>query len=38
MDRFEKKLLQSYPNYLEEYDPMEEGLFESWNWSSDLDV
>lgn len=38
MDRFEKKLLSLYSNHLDNYDPMEEGLFESWNWSSNLDV
>lgn len=38
MDRFEKKILNSYSTYLNDYNPMEEGLYESWNWTSDLDV
>lgn len=38
MDPYEKHLLKSYPSHMDEYDPLEEGLFESWNWSRDLNV
>ena len=38
MAPFEKKLLDSYSQYMNEYDPAEQGLYDSWNWSSDLTI
>lgn len=38
MAPFEKKLLDSYSKYMNEYDPVEQGLYDSWNWSSDLTI
>lgn len=38
MAPFEKMLLDSYAKYEDEYDPAEQGLYDSWNWSQDLDI
>ena len=38
MHPFETRILNTYPKYLDEYNPMEEGLFESWNWTNELDL
>lgn len=38
MAPFEKKLLDSYSKYMNDYDPAEQGLYDSWNWSSDLTI
>lgn len=38
MHPFETKILDSYSIYLNEYNPLEEGLYESWNWTHELDL
>ena len=34
MKRVEKSILDHYTAYMEEYDPMADGLFDSWNWDT----
>ena len=34
MKRVEKSILDHYAAYMEEYDPMADGLFDSWNWDT----
>ena len=38
MSIVEKRILSNYKQFTEDYDPLAEGLFESWNWNSDLDL
>lgn len=38
MSAFEKKLLEEYPKYMSKYDPLEQGLYESWNWDKECPV
>lgn len=37
MSKVEKKILADYKQFMDDYDPMAEGLFESWNWTSEID-
>ena len=34
MRKVEKSILDHYTAYMEEYDPMADGLFDSWNWDT----
>lgn len=34
MRKVEKQILGHYTEYMEEYDPMADGLFDSWNWDT----
>ena len=34
MKKVEKSILDHYTEYMEEYDPMADGLFDSWNWDT----
>ena len=38
MSAFEKKLLKEYPKYMSKYDPLDQGLYESWNWDKECPV
>lgn len=31
----EERILKTYASFEEGYDPLEEGLYESWNWDRD---
>ena len=34
MKKVEKSILDHYTEYMEEYDPMADGLFDSWTWDT----
>lgn len=38
MAAFEKKLLDNYSLFMAEYDPLEQGLYESWNWDKECPI
>lgn len=33
MVKMEDHILKNYREYEEEYDPLDQGLYESWNWN-----